>query len=1658
MDTNRIFVFAFIIIMLVSVQSASASQNSTDGLSDIQLNEGESCSLVIEAIEMAQANDTIYLDDGNYNEHDIEINKSLTIIGKNSTIFDGLYANSLFTIDNASQVTFKNINFINYCKEGNGAVFDIKRSSSVILINCKFINNTAAISNFGNLYIYDSYFDNNSLDKQYSAGGAISNEGKLYIENTTFKNSHGTCYTFGATIYNNGDLTFNRSTIANAYAQEESKGSALYNNKIARLIDSVFEGNTIERYNFNYMMGTVFNQGNLTSICSIFRNNTGKYVKPNTWYEGTPTIYNTGNLNLSCNAFISNVYFKGLALDVFNKGSKSICLDGNWWQTNENPIDAGRINEGNAISTWIVLEITPDYSALAINESVEISASLRLNNGENIAYNLLSKFNITFESMFDAKGSYENNVFTFNHTQEKGTYNVTVSFTDYSLTAVVDVGKIPVHIYLEANGSITYPENLFISFSTNLANETVTITLNNERFTTKLVNGRGNVTFINLVPDTYVLSLTYGGDENHFKAFNSTTVTVNKMEVSLGIENIRDIKSDETLVAYITLSPNVSPVTAQLYINGVFTKTIYLYNSSTELTFTNMREGRYNITVFISQTENYFSANISRSFNVGRYDPQLGINVSDIHLGENLTVFISSNNFTGYVNLLINNQSNMILVNNDTNITVPNLEGGIYNISIIYAGDDIYMPSSSSATFRVIRNNPDLNVDITQMNKTGIIEVTANASATGRIGVYVNFEAYYQNLTDGRAAFNVEFDSGTNYVFVFYDGDRLFENETYNTTVIFDEEFILLGDDVEVFEYNDFIYSVRLIEKNRITMPNRNVTIMFNGQEYNITTDKDGIASITLNLARGSYSIAARYKNETVTNNILVKEVDFDILTETIVYGETETVNVIFNQNITGGLNFNIDNVLNRDVTINSSKAVLSISDLNADTYNLKVTFTNAFISKSINATFEVKKADPMITVMANNIRPSEDEIIEVTVSDDITGNIIFKIGNSTHVRQIIDSKAVLNLTNLEKGIYNLSVSYGGNQNYNPATHKSSFSVRDLETPIEFSINSPHYGENIVVSVKLNSTASGKITFEVAGISKTVDVINGEAKCIFTNIGAGTYKINAKYEGDMTFADSANYTFVRVMKATSEISIVTGEITLGENILIYAVLSPNATGEVYFSMTNYYSPRAKEITDGTAIWYISPLEAGRYEVVASYMGDSNYNPSNTTFTLKVSQVKSFLSVSINDVTSRDNVKASISLHDLDDNPITGYVKLIIRGKTYSVYVNNGKGSFVIGKMPAGNYTYSVVFEGDEDYSTSSAGGQFEVAEDLLRVELTSNNITAYYKGPQILTITLTSNGKPISGESITVKVNGVSYNLVTDYNGKANLSLDLKPETYTASVTFNQTLSYSAATANAKIRILSSINATDVVKLYGTGTQYFAMFYTKEGKALANTVVKFTLAGKTYKVKTLPNGVVRLNININCGTYKITAINPQTGEKKVNTIRIFKKIMSNKDVTQLYGAGKVYKVRIYNATTAKAVGAGKIVKFRINGKTYNVKTDKNGWATFKFNLAPKTYTVRASFDGYSVSNKIVVKPLISARNILGKNIKKLDFKVKAIDSKGKVAKNKVITVKFRGNTYKAKTNAKGIAIVGLKNLKIGNYKIISIYGKSKITNTIKITK
>lgn len=1686
---------------------ASQSSIYVDDVNGDDENDGKSWESPIKtfnkALEIANDDDTICLADGKYSGLDntkLSIDKSVNVVGSLNTTFDASYENYLFLINDGVTVTFKNINFINAYKtdydidlidnyeiEGiYGAALDIK-NATVTLENCYFKDNMAnyaddeyqfayggAISNFGDLKILNSYFYGNAIGATtdiFGYGGALYNKGKLFVNNSSFINSRGSTYSFGGTIYNDGELLINNSIIANSYCWEESKGGAIFNNGRLTLLNSIVENNTIERTDYNYIYGTVFNSGTFIASGNIFRNNTGYYKQPNSEYEGTGTIYNVGNLDLSYNAFIDNIGFNRVVSDVYLNGGENINLDNNWWGTNENPFELNKISQDKTKS-WIIFDLNPKYSSLKVNDNVDIIASWKLNNGEEII-NRLPVFDVIIYTIVDGDNisfnylTNETIKFNFNNTKANGLYELIAIINSFTTSSIIDVGKSKTHINFNLNNETFYNETVLLDIflfdeDNNLITGNVTVKLNNNLKTVEIKEGRGNITFKNLLPGNYTLKLTYDGNDLYSKANNETELIVKKIPVKLDISDVSDIKTSDSVNLNVTLLGNVEGI-AYLYINCVFKQRIYLNNGVSSFNLNYFEEGQYNITIIFPEDSIHESANASVFFNVGKSSVFFNVSCEDIYSGNDavIRIDVSPENFNSEVIVSINGINNSVVLSERiNNITVSGLTNGTYDVKVIFNGNDRFFKANASASFNVFKSKSSLNVSVEKNNLTGVILVKAVPNkCTGLITLFINQRKYSSNLLNGLAKFNVEFDKGTNHIFVDYSGDLFYDGSNWNTSIGEPEEIFITAENVTSYEYNYFNYAVILFEENGFGVANKNVTIEFLGKIYNITTDNQGKANLKLNLKAGTYNIKAAFENKMVSNLIKVKEISFNLITQNITYGENEIVKVVFEDNITGKIKFNLSNGLEMTVDIAGNETSMNINDLSAGHYVVEAVYFNDWTNSiSIKSGFEVFKANATLDVTISGAELGKDCIISVKIPETMSGEINFNVDGKNYSKPIETSVVSINLGKLSEGIHKLAITYLGDDNFSKSSYNTTFSIKSIKTDLLLTIDSARYGEELKIIANLNRSASGIVEFIVGNLTFNSEIKNGEAILIFGGLDVGQYIIEAKYLGDDSFLEVSNQTSFTISKADSFIQLYVNEVCLDENIRIYAKLSPNSTGTVTYEMPGYYSPRTKNIVNSASNWYISPLAHGKYTVYAKYNGDKNYNPSNTTFILDVSQRKSILDVVIEDVYVNNRVVVNVKLTSDKGEGISGYVLFKIASKSYNIKVTNGKGTLILGKFEIGSYSYESIFEGNDEYVRATDDGKFNVLDSLVKTELLSTNVSKRIGGKEKLVISLVNaKGNPLSGYVINIKLNNNEYSLVSDENGDVSVDINLKAGSYKAIAKFNGSDNYYASQVTVTINVLSTIQSRDVYKLYGTGAHYFAIFTDCNGKALANIPVTFTIGSKSYKFNTTPNGIARLNINLKPGIYTIIAKNPVSGEETRNIINIYAYIMQNKDVTKYFGGSQSYKVCVYD-DSGKVVGAGKTVVFKVNGKTYKIKTDKRGYANCKLNLKPNTYTITASYNGYTVYNKVVVKPVLKAKIIAKKKSKVIKFRAKLLNTKGKPIHGKKITFKINSKTYKVKTNKKGFAILKLKlKLKSGKkYSVVFKYGKSNVKKIINV--
>ena len=196
------------------------------------------------------------------------------------------------------------------------------------------------------------------------------------------------------------------------------------------------------------------------------------------------------------------------------------------------------------------------------------------------------------------------------------------------------------------------------------------------------------------------------------------------------------------------------------------------------------------------------------------------------------------------------------------------------------------------------------------------------------------------------------------------------------------------------------------------------------------------------------------------------------------------------------------------------------------------------------------------------------------------------------------------------------------------------------------------------------------------------------------------------------------------------------------------------------------------------------------------------------------------------------------------------------------------------------------------------------------VNIYAPNVNKYYKGPERFVVSLSDNwGSPLSNQYVQISINGNTYDRYTDNMGRTSLALELNSGIYNVITYSNGKRAYSTVT------IKETVIAQDFTKMYKNSTKYEGTFLDSYGQRLpSNYQVIMNINGVFYTRNTDSNGVARLNINLNPGTYILTATNPVTGEMYSTRITVRSTITQNHDLTKYYKSNSQYSLRLLGDT------------------------------------------------------------------------------------------------------------------------------------------------
>ena len=839
-----------------------------------------------------------------------------------------------------------------------------------------------------------------------------------------------------------------------------------------------------------------------------------------------------------------------------------------------------------------------------------------------------------------------------------------------------------------------------------------------------------------------------------------------------------------------------------------------------------------------------------------------------------------------------------------------------------------------------ISNGPNLGIYFASMTggtselyiANNLINVTGLASASGSWALVSGIE-----VQNGNAKIY------NNTVYTYNVGDYSPENYMY-------------GISYAQFMYGDRSFDIR---DNRIYVDGHYAVSFINVDGSNVT----GNLLITRDLGGDAAVEIKAGKNNVVENNYpRSSDLIFNITSEEP--GKI-LIDVTIDKKATGNIAVIVDGD-KYDVAIVNGSAKLTLSDLPAGVYYIEAKYDgNSIVTESYNSTkFTIDLIDSSIAVEAKNIKCGEEAVITATVTNGATGTVTFFVNGKTYVVDITDSVATLKIADLTTGDYPVFAYYNGDKYYKTSYNSTTFNVAKLASTTTVNVSDIKVGEDAVISIAVPEITSGVVSVTVGDAIYNVAVVDGKGSLTLSGLASGSYDVVAKFNGDDKYLASEDSAKFNVTKLASTIDIAVDNIKVGEDAVIGVALPEDATGEVIISVNGKnYTVMTKY---GMASVTISDLANGTYSVDAFYNGDDIYAPIKNSTAFTVSKVSDYnMTVDIADIVKGENATITVSVPE--DG--TGNVIVTINGTDYKGTVVNGTAKVIIPGLDEGTYKVVTFYTGDNKYDSMIVNGTITVNKNT-KTTLTMDNLVKYFNGPQKLMAKLVDGfGNPIANATVYFTINGKVYARITDENGTASIAIRLLPGEYKASALFNGTKDHDKATANATVTVKSTIFGNDTTLYFRNGTQYMAKFLDSDGKALANTDVKFNINGVFYTRVTDENGIARLNIRLDPASYIITAYNPVTGEQKANNITVLPRIIA-KDLSMKYLDGSTFNAALVDGQ-GKAI-SGVNITFNINGVFYHRTTNADGVTKLNIRLMPGEYIITSMYDECWASNKIII--------------------------------------------------------------------------------------
>ena len=638
------------------------------------------------------ANDTITLDK-NYTYDPvsdsaftggIEITRSVTINGNGHTI-DAKGQARIFYVG-GDNVTINNITFVNGSAEYGGAIF-WGGANGAVSGSC-FIGNNASVDG-GAIYWLGA---NGAVSDSIFTGNNASNNGGAICWNGDNGAVSGSCFTGNNATYDGGAICWYGANGA-------VSGSSFIGN------NANWDGGAIKWYGDNGVVSGSSFTGNHAIADG------GAIL----WYSD-----NGANGAVSDCIFLNNTAGAwGVIYAYCNDLNMNHCWFGN---TADNYDSSPEIGGYFSYDNWLFLNATANPNEVPAFSTSEIVFKLYLYNKTSTTGNiseydntLLLPVNLTITSTNGDVDIHTANLGDSIRYTPTGLGDASVTATIENVAWTIELNNIKGNPNLSAeNQVITYGENATIALNYNTnATGKVNITLTGKKGTITYTNLDLNATIMlpkDIPADEYNVTVSYSGDENFFNATANATLTVNKANSTLTInDNVTfDYNTNgSTTVSYTNASGvNVSVVGQP--------NAIVVVNDTT-ITVSGLNAGNYTLTVTTIADANHNNITRNATITVNKAKTQLTANAitTTYNINKDLVITLkdANGNVLSGVSVTVDLNGAKTYTtdsNGQVKVSTKGLAPKAYTAKITFNGDDNYINSTNDVKVTVKKATPKL--------------------------------------------------------------------------------------------------------------------------------------------------------------------------------------------------------------------------------------------------------------------------------------------------------------------------------------------------------------------------------------------------------------------------------------------------------------------------------------------------------------------------------------------------------------------------------------------------------------------------------------------------------------------------------------------------------------------------------------------------------------------------------------------------------------------------------------------------------------------------------------------------------------------------------------------------------------------------------------